>query len=125
MAIAGWNAQFRSPFLTVSLVKFTFPPLGLRQLLLHSKKKAGPASGRRVFCHIRIPLLSRAHLSRQPEAGKGTPPSFRPLEVANSGHTLCYQLLVVESIHLFAPFFLDAKFFAASNALNAVPVLPT
>ena len=34
-------------------------------------------------------------------------------------------ILVVESIHLFAPFFLDAKFFAASNALNAVPVLPT
>ena len=38
------------------------------------------------------PLLSRAHLSRQPEAGKGTPPQrFRPLKVANLGHTLCYQ----------------------------------
>ena len=68
------NAQLRSPFLTVTLAKFTFPPLGLRQLLLHSKKKAAPASGCRVFRHIRIPLLSRPHLSRQPEAGKGTPP---------------------------------------------------
>jgi len=34
-------------------------------------------------------------------------------------------IFVAESIHLLAPFFLDAKFFAASNALNAVPVLPT
>ena len=33
-------------------------------------------------------------------------------------------ILVAESIHLLAAFFF-AKFFAASNALNAVPVRPT
>jgi hypothetical protein len=32
-------------------------------------------------------------------------------------------ILVAENIQLLAPLFLDAKFFAASNALNAVPVL--
>ena len=33
------------------------PPFGFRKIILHSTKKAVPASGRRVFCHIRIPTI--------------------------------------------------------------------
>ena len=49
-------------------------------------------------------------------------PLHTPCAVSHNANSI---ILVAESIHLLAPFFLDAKFFAASNALNAVPVLPT
>ena len=48
--------------------------------------------------------------------------SATPCAISHNANSI---ILVAESIHLLAPFFLDAKFFAASNALNAVPVLPT
>jgi hypothetical protein len=37
-APAGWNTQLCRAFLAVSLIEFTFTPLGLRKLLFHNMK---------------------------------------------------------------------------------------